>query len=867
MIDNRFNHKTTEKKCISYWQKNKTFEFEKKGTDTFCIMMPPPNITGSLHMGHALTFSLQDILVRFQFKLGKKVLWQAGTDHAGIATEIIVENQLRQKKKESKQQIGRKKFIDEIWKWKEKSGSEIINQLKILGTSANWKRARFTMDDDLSNCVKKVFVDLYNQGLIYKDNRLINWDPKIKTAISDLEVVQENVTGSLWYIKYKIFDKQDHIIVATTRPETMLGDSAIAIHPKNKKLNHLIGKYAVVPLCERKIPIIADKYADPKKGSGAVKITPAHDFNDFAIGKKHNLEMINIFDKDAKINFKDLSNLHGLDRFEARKRIVFELQNLRLIKKIEKNEMVIPKGDRSNSIIEPMLTEQWFCDAKKLTKPIKKFILNKKIKFFPHNWVNSFNYWINNIEPWCISRQIWWGHRIPAWYTDDGRTIVAENLDEAKKIARKKYKIKDPLLSQDTDVLDTWFSSALWPFSTLGWPKTTNDFKEFYPTSVLITGFDIIFFWVARMVMMGIHFTGNIPFKHVYIHPLVRDEHGQKMSKSKGNVIDPVKLVNKYGADALRFTLVSMCSQGRDIKLSDKIVEDSRKFITKLWNVARFSSVNKFKLNDKFEINKIQLLINKWICHRFFEVQELVIKDLNNYNFNLASKNIYHFVWSDFCDLYIEFIKPYLHDENYLNEISCTFSWLFQHILIFINPFLPFVTEEIALKLGYTKNYTLSQKQIEKGKKNIFKVNDFYKINNLKTFIYDFRQFTNNNNISEKSIFVFAEKKPEWITINETIIKSVLKIKDINLAKKTYEKYDYFISSKIKFGTIKKETTRISNQIEKKIEHYKNEIKFFEKKLSNKEFLLKAPKKIIEIQKKKLNEAKKNLILLCNNKN
>ncbi len=867
MIDNRFNHKTTEKKCISYWQKNNTFEFEKKGTDSYCIMMPPPNITGSLHMGHALTFSLQDILVRFQLKLGKKVLWQAGTDHAGIATEIIVENQIRQKKKKSKQELGRKKFIDEIWKWKKKSGSEIINQLKILGTSANWKRARFTMDDDLSNCVKKVFVDLYNQGLIYKDNRLVNWDPKIKTAISDLEVVQENVIGSLWYIKYKIFNEKDYVIVATTRPETMLGDSAIAIHPKNKKLNHLIGKYAVVPICERKIPIIADEYADPEKGSGAVKITPAHDFNDFVVGKKHNLEMINIFDKDAKINFEDQTSLHGLDRFEARKRIVLELERLKLIKKIEKNEMVIPKCDRSNSIIEPMLTEQWFCDAKKLAKPIKQFILKKKIKFFPPNWVNSFNYWINNIEPWCISRQIWWGHRIPAWYTEDGDIIVAENLDEAKKIAKKKFKIKEPLLSQDTDVLDTWFSSALWPFSTLGWPKTTNDFKEFYPTSVLITGFDIIFFWVARMVMMGIHFTGNIPFKHVYIHPLVRDEHGQKMSKSKGNVIDPAKLVDKYGADALRFTLASMCSQGRDIKLSDKIVEDSRKFITKLWNVARFSSVNKFNLNKNFEINKIKLLINKWIYQRFLEIQEIIIKDLNNYNFNIASKNIYHFVWSDFCDLYIEFIKPYLKDENYLDEISGTFSWVFQNILILINPFLPFVTEEIALKLGYTKNYTLSQKQIEKGTKNIFKIDDYNKINNLKNFIYDFRQFTNNKSISEKSIFVFAEKKPEWIILNETIIKSVLKIKDISLAKKTSEKYDYFVSSKIKFGTIKKDTTEISIQIEKKIEYFKNEIKFFEKKLSNKDFLLKAPKKIIEIQKKKLNEAKKNLALLCDNKN
>ena len=867
MIDNRFNHKTTEKNCIAFWKDSNIFEFDKKGGEPYCIMMPPPNITGSLHMGHALTFTLQDLLIRFQYKLGKKVLWQPGIDHAGIATEIVVEDQIRKNFKKSKKDIGREKFLNEIWKWKEKSGDQIINQLEILGTSANWKRSRFTMDKDLSSVVKKVFVDLYNEGLIYKDNRLVNWDPEIKTALSDLEVIQKSTTGSLWYIRYKIQDENDYVVVATTRPETMFGDTAIAIHPKNNKLKCLIGKYAIVPFCNRKIPIIADEYADPKKGSGAVKITPAHDFNDFQIGKKHNLNVINIFDKNARINFKDLAEFNGLDRFKARIKIVSELQKLNLVLKIEKQEMMIPTGDRSGSIIEPMLTLQWFCDAKKLIKPIKNFITDNSLKFYPKNWLNSFNHWINNIEPWCISRQIWWGHRIPAWYTKNGKLIVAESYDEAVKKAKKELKIENPSLEQDKDVLDTWFSSALWPFSTLGWPKKTEEFKKFYPTSVLVTGFDIIFFWVARMVMMGVHFTGKVPFRHVYIHPLVRDQEGKKMSKSKGNVVDPVEIVKKYGADSLRFTLSSMSSQGRDIKLSDKIVENNRRFITKLWNVARFSQLNKFVLKDDFDIDTIKLSINKWICMRFYDAQETVIKDINNYNFNLASKNIYQFVWGDFCDLYIEFIKPYLNDKSYFDEINDTFSLIFKKILILINPFIPFVTDEISVRLGYSNAYDLSLKKINR-KENILNTEDYQSINDLKDFIYNFRQIKKNNNLNFKSLFIIGNNIPEWIENNEIIIKSILKIEDITIASKFSEsKYYIFVSSKMKFGLIKSEKSHIQEELKNKIEYYKKEIIFFENKLKNKNFLSKAPKKIIEDQKNKLDKAKKNLFLLSNSEN
>ena len=494
MIEKRYNPKTSEKACLSYWEKEKTFHFiNDNDLRPFCIMMPPPNITGSLHMGHALTFSLQDILVRFQKKLGKSVLWQSGTDHAGIATEIIVEKKLREKNKKKKE-LGRKRFVNEIWKWKEESGNSIIKQLKRLGTAVDWSRKRFTMDQGLSEAVNKVFVSLFDEGIIYRDKRLVNWDPKLETAVSDLEVNQKEVNGKIWYLKYKIFNSDDFIEVATTRPETIFGDVAIAVHPDNKKYCKLINKFVIVPVSNKKIPIIADTYADPNKGSGAVKITPAHDFNDFLVGKRHSLEIINIFNKSAKLNENVTKEFIGLDRFEAREKLIHLLRKGGNLLKEEQNVMTIPIGDRSGAIIEPFITDQWFCDAKELSKPIKKMIKDSEIKFHPESWVNTFNHWIENIEPWCISRQIWWGHRIPAWYLDSGEMFVAENLEEVKIKVEKKLGTTKFKLYQDQDVLDTWFSSALWPFSTLGWPKKNEELNKYYPTDVLITGFDIIFF-------------------------------------------------------------------------------------------------------------------------------------------------------------------------------------------------------------------------------------------------------------------------------------------------------------------------------------------------------------------------------------
>ena len=866
MLNSRFEPKIVEKLCISYWDKNKIFDFEKNGKDFFCIMMPPPNITGNLHMGHALTFTLQDILVRFQHKLGKKVLWQPGIDHAGIATEIVVERELS-KKKLNKSKIGRDKFIKEIWKWKKKSGNQIINQLKILGTSVDWDKSRFTMDDELSKVVKNVFVILYNQGLIYKDKRLVNWDPKLETAISDLEVKQKNITGNLWYINYKVCNENDYITVATTRPETLFGDAAIAIHPKNKKLKKFIGKNAIIPICNRKIPIIADEYADPTKGSGAVKITPAHDFNDFEIGRKHNLPIINIFDKKARLAIEYDKSFNGLDRFEARNLVVKTIKKKGLLAKIEKNEMVVPICDRSNVIVEPYLTMQWFCNAKFLTKPINENLKKNNLKFFPKNWINSFNHWIKNIEPWCISRQIWWGHRIPAWYTTCGKVIVAETEKKALKIAKKKYQYNGQL-KQDNDVLDTWFSSALWPFSTLGWPKVNKKFKNYYPTNTLITGFDIIFFWVARMVMMGLHFTKKVPFKHVYIHPLVRDEKGIKMSKSKGNVIDPKVVIEKYGADSLRFTLASLSSQGRDIKLSDKLVEDNRKFLTKIWNVARFYKLNKFFINENLKL-KPTLLINKWIYAKFIELKKQVSYELTNYNFSLSSEKIYQFVWHDFCDLYVEFVKPYLINRKDYDEINTTFSWIFKNLLELLNPYIPFITEEISHRLGFTKKYSLSSKRfltIEKISTNSVELNRF---NKLVSLIKNLRNYEKNiTNGSDLSIFS-RKTVPQWLKDNQLIIKSIFKINDVKINNSLKEdKYLFFVSSKIKFGIQKNMKSDENNKeiLNKKIKFYENEILFFKRKLQNVNFIKNAPKKIVDEQKSKLENAIKNLSLLSTKK-
>ena len=611
-MDKKYIPKDIEKKIYSKWESNSSFKAPsdpKNGKETYCIMIPPPNVTGNLHMGHALNNTLQDILIRFNRMMGKDVLWQPGTDHAGIATQMVVERKLNNEQKITKESIGRGNFINEIWKWREDSGGQIINQLKRLGSSCDWSRERFTLDEGLSKSVIHVFNKLYDDGLIYKDKRLVNWDPKFKTAISDLEVQQKEIEGNLWYINYKIEgNEKNSITVATTRPETMLGDTAIAVNPEDQKLKHFIGMKAIIPLSGRTIPIIGDDYAKLDEGTGAVKITPAHDFNDFEVGKRNNLEMINIFDISGHLLDDDYipSPYKKMERFDARKKILFDLDSSGYLVKTEKHIHSVPHGDRSGVVVEPYLTDQWYVDAKKLSINAIKAVKDKKTKFVPSNWEKTYFEWMDNIQPWCISRQLWWGHQIPVWYGPDDKYFVAVNEDEAQVKANEYYG-KTVVITREEDVLDTWFSSALWPFSTLGWPENTPEYNKYYNTDVLVTGFDIIFFWVARMMMMGLYFTNQVPFHTIYIHALVRDEQGQKMSKSKGNVIDPLNLIESYGADSLRFTLSSMAAQGRDIKLSESRIEGYRNFITKIWNVARFIHTNNIEIDNKFDPKSVEI--------------------------------------------------------------------------------------------------------------------------------------------------------------------------------------------------------------------------------------------------------------------
>ena len=597
MLEKTYQPKDVEERHYAEWEESGAFECglsakaagrgDKANADPYTIVIPPPNVTGSLHMGHALNNTLQDILIRYQRMKGRDALWQPGTDHAGIATQMVVERMLAEDG-ETRHDYGRDKFIDKVWEWKAESGGTITRQLRRLGASCDWSRERFTMDEGLSLAVRKVFVDLYKQGLIYRDKRLVNWDPKLHTAISDLEVEQRELTGKLWYFKYPIEDRDgEFLTVATTRPETMLGDVAVAVHPDDERYKDLVGKNCILPIVGRKLVIVADEYADPEKGSGAVKMTPAHDFNDFEVGRRHNLKLVNIFDENANLNDNVPDHYKGLDRFEARDKVVAEIESLGLLEKIEDNEMTVPYGDRSGVVIEPWLMDQWFVDAARLAGPAITAVEQGETKFVPQQWENTYYEWMRNIQPWCVSRQIWWGHQIPAWFGPDGEIFVEMTEEEARAAARDVYG-REVELTQDPDVLDTWFSSALWPFSTLGWPDATPEVERYYQTDVLITGFDIIFFWVARMMMMGIHFMGEVPFRTVYIHALVRDEQGQKMSKSKGNVIDPLELIETYGADALRFTLTAFAAQGRDVRLSESRVEGYRNFCTHIWNAARF---------------------------------------------------------------------------------------------------------------------------------------------------------------------------------------------------------------------------------------------------------------------------------------
>ncbi|MFT8564327.1 MAG: valine--tRNA ligase [Acetobacter orientalis] len=719
MLNKTFEPAETERRLYALWENDKVFSAEPTSSKKpFTIMIPPPNVTGTLHMGHALTMTLQDTLIRWKRMQGFDTLWQPGTDHAGIATQMVVERSLATENT-SRQALGREAFTQRVWQWKEESGGGITQQLRRLGASLDWPRERFTMDEGLSRAVKEVFVTLYQQGLIYRDRRLVNWDPVFRSAISDLEVESKDVAGHLWYIRYPVEGAGEQTItVATTRPETMLGDVAVAVHPEDERYAGLIGKSVRLPLTGRLIPIVADTYSDPEKGTGAVKITPAHDFNDFEVGRRHNLSMLSVLDEEARVTLDEIDadlvtvpgladpafvrSLTGLPRDKARKAIVDELETLGCLEKLEPHRHQVPHAERGGAVIEPRLTTQWYCDAGKLAGPAIEAVTSGKINFIPKQWENTFFAWMRDIQPWCISRQLWWGHRIPAWYGPDGEVFVAHDAETAHALATKHYGTETEL-TQDEDVLDTWFSSGLWPFSTLGWPDQTPELARYYPTDVLVTGFDIIFFWVARMIMMGQHFMKDVPFRDVFIHGLVRDEHGQKMSKSKGNGIDPLELIDAYGADAMRFTICSLTGIGRDVKLGRKKVEDYRAFVTKLWNAARFCEMNGVKAVEGFDPHSVQSAVGKWIITEVSQAVSEATQALQVYRFDEYALTCYRFVWNRFCDWFLELAKPIFASDNQQesDEIRHVAAYVLGQILRLLQPVMPFVTDDLWHAFGF----------------------------------------------------------------------------------------------------------------------------------------------------------------------
>ena len=700
MLDKTYDPKNFEEKIYAEWEAAGDFNPNmNKNKEAFAVVIPPPNVTGVLHMGHALDDTLQDILIRYNRMLGKNVLWQPGMDHAGIATQMVVERNLAAEGI-TRHDLGREKFIETVWQWKEKSGGTICKQLRRLGASCDWSRARFTMDEGLSRAVRKIFVRLYKDGLIYKAKKLVNWDSKFMTAVSDLEVVQKETVGKMYYYKYPIKGEEGEFVhIATTRPETMFGDTAVAVSKDNEKLKHLIGKECIIPIINRAIPIVADDHADPEKGTGAVKITPAHDFNDFEVGKRHNLPLINILNPDATLN--ENTPFAGMDTQSARKATIAKLEELGFMEKIEDHPMVIPYGDRSNVVIEPMLTDQWFVDAPTLAKEAIRAVEDGEMQFVPKSYEKTYFEWMRNIQPWCISRQLWWGHQMPIWYGPDGEIFCEENEEEAQAAADRHYGSRVEL-TRETDVLDTWFSSGLWAFSTLGWPDKSEYLDTFYPTSVLVTGFDIIFFWVARMMMMSMYVMKKVPFKKAYIHGLVRDEQGRKMSKSKGNTVDPMEIIEKYGADALRFFMAAMETQGRDINVSEARIQGYRNFATKLWNSARFGEMNECALPADFDENGVKHPVNRWIVAKVKEATVELTENLDNFRFSDAANTVYQFVWGAFCDWYIEMIKPILYGSNEEEkaETRAAFAWVLNRILVILHPFMPFITSELWNNTG-----------------------------------------------------------------------------------------------------------------------------------------------------------------------
>ena len=846
-MDEFQNKKEYENEIYQLWLDKECFKPKYNFDKNFSICIPPPNVTGSLHMGHALNNTIQDILTRYHRMNGFNTLWQPGTDHAGIATQMVVERNLAEKNIYRKD-LTREEFIEKIWEWKEYSGSTIINQLKRLGSSCDWSRERFTMDDGLSSAVRKVFVKLYTEGLIYKDQALVNWDTKFKTAISDLEVVPTDVSTQIYYIKYPSSNSES-ITVATVRPETIFGDVAIAVNPNDSRYTSLKKETFTIPLTSRSIPLIFDEYSDPEMGSGAVKITPAHDFNDFEIGKRHNLELLNILNEDGTLNENCPKEFQGLDRFEARKKVVQLLKEKGFLEKIEDYKTTIPYGDRSNTVVEPFLTHQWFCNAEELAKQAMKVVKDGDTKFFPSNWEKTYFQWMENIRPWCISRQIWWGHQIPVWYGPDGKEFCAETEEEAKNLAVDFYKADKIILKRDQDVLDTWFSSALWPFSTLGWPNKEQTLDTFYPNSVLVTGFDIIFFWVARMMMMGNKFMSETPFKTVYVHALVRDEKGQKMSKSKGNVIDPLEIIDKYGADTLRFTLTSLNTPGRDVRLSEQRIAGYRNFVTKITNAykfAEFKGIYPFTDNGKVNPNHI---FNIWIINEFQELYKKVQENYEKYYFHEVANQLYHFTWHTFCDWYIELSKNLLDDSQFSDETKYTFHLVFNSLLQLLHPVIPFITEKLWGKnnkdilMSHQWDYVdlkTESEHVSKTKLFIDFIEEYRSIEKL----FEIKKEDTVEIFSKNQLIqtILEDNKKTFEFLTRKKLSSSHKDNSVTLP---FKEFDFEIStSQIDKSKIKEKLQENKSSLEKE----KNTI---DKNLSNENFVSKAPKDLIDQNKER----------------
>jgi len=846
-MDEFQNKKEYENEIYQLWLDKECFKPKYNFDKNFSICIPPPNVTGSLHMGHALNNTIQDILTRYHRMNGFNTLWQPGTDHAGIATQMVVERNLAEKNIYRKD-LTREEFIEKIWEWKEYSGSTIINQLKRLGSSCDWSRERFTMDEGLSSAVRKVFVKLYTDGLIYKDQALVNWDTKFKTAISDLEVVPTDVSTQIYYIKYPSSNSES-ITVATVRPETIFGDVAIAVNPNDSRYTSLKKETFTIPLTSRSIPLIFDEYSDPEMGSGAVKITPAHDFNDFEIGKRHNLELLNILNEDGSLNENCPKEFQGLDRFEARKKVVQLLKEKGFLEKIEDYKTTIPYGDRSNTVVEPFLTHQWFCNAEELAKQAMKVVKDGDTKFFPSNWEKTYFQWMENIRPWCISRQIWWGHQIPVWYGPDGKEFCAETEEEAKNLAVDFYKADKIILKRDQDVLDTWFSSALWPFSTLGWPNKEQTLDTFYPNSVLVTGFDIIFFWVARMMMMGNKFMSETPFKTVYVHALVRDEKGQKMSKSKGNVIDPLEIIDKYGADTLRFTLTSLNTPGRDVRLSEQRIAGYRNFVTKITNAykfAEFKGIYPFTDNGKVNPNHI---FNIWIINEFQELYKKVQENYEKYYFHEVANQLYHFTWHTFCDWYIELSKNLLDDNQFRDETKQTFHLVFNSLLQLLHPVIPFITEKLWGKnnkdilMSHQWDYVdlkTESDHVSKTKLFIDFIEEYRSIEKL----FEIKKEDTVEIFSKNQLIqtILEDNKKTFEFLTRKKLSSSHKDNSVTLP---FKEFDFEIStSQIDKSKIKEKLQENKSSLEKE----KNTI---DKNLSNENFVSKAPKDLIDQNKER----------------